>query len=326
VNGFLSIIFLVCTLLSGQADSQLPGWKKKPSRLPKLESQLEDLVDAFSVGAARKLATSYALSFEDGKLTVIIERNPDVPMKTLEANISEARPNVEIVRGSKDFLMVLTDIKGLTLLNGIEGVQFIRRPIKPARNIVTTEGRNLVGTALLAPSATAGLGVDVAVIDGGFEKLTAAQRAGELPQGRRVDLTGSGLESGGVHGTACAEIIHDLAPGATLHYILIEYLPDLQNAIDYVQERNIEIVSHSVGWYGQSAGDGKGLLNYAVDQTVANGTFWVNAAGNSAKSQWVGEFRDIDGDGFHEFKPGVEALEIHPESLFGENPLRKGVV
>ena len=67
-----------------------------------------------------------------------------------------------------------------------------------------------------------GQGVKVAVIDGGFK---GANELGlDMPErwGYR-DYTDEGIYAGeDVHGTACAEIIHDVAPEAELTLLKVE--------------------------------------------------------------------------------------------------------
>lgn len=102
-----------------------------------------------------------------------------------------------------------------------------------------------------------GAGVKVAVIDIGFKGLTSARQAGELPQSlMTIDYTGKGLETQYRHGTGCAEIVHDMAPAAELHFIKIADEIDFLDAVDYCLVNQIDIISFSLGVNGAGPGDG----------------------------------------------------------------------
>ncbi|GAI51543.1 unnamed protein product, partial [marine sediment metagenome] len=79
---------------------------------------------------------------------------------------------------------------------------------------VTSEGDSVL---LAAQARTAfgvdGSGVKVGVISNGVEHWSISEASGDLPSSVDVLKTGSGDE-----GTAMLEIIHDLAPGASLAF------------------------------------------------------------------------------------------------------------
>ena len=109
-----------------------------------------------------------------------------------------------------------------------------------------------------------------------------------------------------VHGTAVAEIVHEMAPSAQLYLICAENEVSLGNAEAYAKTNHIQIISHSAGWFNSSRGDGSGGPGtpdaIAADAT-ANGILWVNSAGNEAQQHWSGNFID-DGTGFNLFAAG----------------------
>ena len=162
-----------------------------------------------------------------------------------------------------------------------------------------------------------GRGVKVAVIDGGFGGLARRQAAGDLPKVvKRVDLCPSGGYDGPLaveHGTAVAEIVHEMAPGAELHLICADTLVGLAKAAAYARARGISVINHSVSWFNTSRGDGSGAAatpDAIVAEARAAGILWVNSAGNRGQQHWSGTFADVDGDGWHEFAPGDEGNTI----------------
>jgi len=119
---------------------------------------------------------------------------------------------------------------------------------------------------------TDGTGVDVAVVDLGFAGYADLVAAGELPAGMAVV---SGQCAGGIqgsdHGTAVAEIVHDVAPGATLHLICVDSPLDLDSPSDatyaYLRNNDIDVVNASIGVTTASRMDGGGAVDRAVAQS-----------------------------------------------------------
>ena len=182
------------------------------------------------------------------------------------------------------------------------GVGFVRRPLKPGKTQVQSEGMEQIGASGFHAFGYDGRGSKVAIIDSGFDGLSMAQARGELPTIlQSIDFTQLGMEVNGPHGTACAEIVHDVAPGADLYLIRIGDLVDLENAKDYVISQGVDVVNHSMAWLGSGFGDGLGVSCAIVNDASENGVLWVNAAGNYATRQVSSFFQDPESDGFHNF-------------------------
>jgi len=106
-----------------------------------------------------------------------------------------------------------------------------------------------------------------------------------------------------VHGAACAEVIHDMAPDAELVFANVDSIASHADAVDWLIEQNVDIISNSLGWWNYGPGDGRGPLNDDVRRALDAGIDWVVAAGNQAQLHWEGPFTDLNGDGFHDFSP-----------------------
>lgn len=305
----LSILTATVCLLLSAAHAQLPEHVKRAGLPARLESQLGELLVA---PRPKVSARSMAVSFHDEQVEVIIEPRPDVSVDAVLSRFVEHPEDLAVVRTSESLILAKANLEGLRLLSDIDEILNVRRPARPERTLNISEGLALIGAESIAAGSGAGSGVDVAIIDSEFELLTSAQFLGELPPGVRTDITGDGLEiGGGPHGTACAEIIHDIAPGARLHYVRVDNTVDFQNAVRYVIDNEIDVVSMSLAWFGTSAGDGEGATNRLVDEAAANGVFWVNSAGNQANKVATGFYTDLDGSGFHDFEPGSDLLLLH---------------
>jgi len=168
-----------------------------------------------------------------------------------------------------------------------------------------------------------GQGVKVGVLDvqfGGYEDLIGE----DLPPAERLHYRAFGasqLVDDEVHGTACAEIIHDLAPDVELYLALIETGDDIVEALDWYIESGVRVVSMSLGlpiWTGP--GDGTG--DFAeIAQILAEdyGILFVTSAGNERESHWQGPTTDADGDGWVEFAQDDEYLDLVDCNGFSPN-------
>ena len=155
----------------------------------------------------------------------------------------------------------------------------------------------------------------VAVVDEDFQDIDKSVKAGELSGyqvGNKLGMTGS-------HGAMCAETVADVAPGAALVLYSASSLASMQSFAKEVttkgNPKHIGVVSHSVGWFGQSFGRHTGALCAVTDQVRSANIVWVNAAGNNGGGNFYeGIWTDTDKDGSHEFQPGEKRLQFrgHP--------------
>ncbi len=197
------------------------------------------------------------------------------------------------------------------IVTNVDGIEYARFPHKLFPLSVTSEGVNLTGANNSHSDGFTGSGTKVAVIDVGFKGLPEAQSNGDIPYSAiTYDYTGTGLQTQYKHGTACAEIVHDMAPDAELHLLKVSDEVDIYNAIDYCIDNDIDIISASIGTFGSGPGDGTGPVDEAFDEARSNGILVVAAAGNSANfivdsvaygKHWKGTFYDSDLDNTHEF-------------------------
>lgn len=149
--------------------------------------------------------------------------------------------------------------------------------------------------------------VRIAVIDGGFQGYTALLGT-DLPASVVTQNFASTGDIGGgtPHGTACAEIVYDMAPQASLYLLRIATALDLQRAVTFAIENGIQVISTSLGFYNVAPGDGTGFLANEVARARNAEITWVTAAGNERQRHWGGIFADADSDDVHEFASGVE--------------------
>jgi len=180
-----------------------------------------------------------------------------------------------------------------------------------AAGSVHTEGDSILKTDQLRKlTHSDGTGVIVGVISNGAKGLADAQKSGDLPDNLIVLEEGNRAE-----GTAMLEIIHDIAPGATLIY------NDFGGGRE---ERFVEAFSKLISAGADIIVDD--VFNYEVpyfeDGKIAVGisrlleenpeVIIISSAGNIADAHYQGLFSD-GGEGYHSFNGSTGIpLEIQP--------------
>lgn len=180
----------------------------------------------------------------------------------------------------------------------------VRLPYPHVPTAVTSEGVSLTGAGSMHALGHTGAGIRIGVIDLGFGALAGAQTSGDLPLNLiAMDYTATGI--GGInHGTQVAEIVHDMAPGADLYLAKISTSLELAQAVDDMIAAGVQVIVHSVAWFGAAFYDGTGPLCGIADSAAAAGVLWVNAAGNHRFKHYLATFADADNDLRHDFATG----------------------
>jgi len=335
----LAVSFLIWQLSAGAAISEnlgdriLPSFHEKDQiNNPKLSPAFNRLVQEMrtdGVRGAQDYGESRALDMNDGLVWAIIEVDADPSVNLSEELQIQIRERIEALGGVwelvyRNRIQVWLPLEALEDVASWSNISLIREPIKPIppadpRKLmpqgsssdegelrtteaveVVSQGVSVIGADAWHSSGFNGSGVKLAVIDGGFEGYTSLQGT-ELPSSVTTKIYGtSGDFTATEHGTACAEIIHDVAPGAALYLTQPRNDVELGNALDWCKAQGVKIISHSCNnFFGPR--DGTGPINNLVNDVIYEGIIWVNSAGNYAQSHWSGNFSDIDEDGFHEF-------------------------
>ncbi len=211
----------------------------------------------------------------------------------------------------------------LATLDGVEEAQPIIRPV-PLGTIGignVGEGVALHHAADWQAAGVVGSGVKVGIIDGGFVGL-GSRLGRELPSSvharcyREVGLYASTVrscEDFTDHGTAVAETIADMAPGASLYVANPVSLQDLQSTVAWMTSNGVRIINVSLGFSYEGPGDGSSpsdSIYSVVDQAVKGGALWVNAAGNAGEDGWAGTWKDANHNDVLEFSGGDESNSI----------------
>ena len=246
--------------------------------------------------------------------TVVVILVPHVGQASASIDTSSlAALGGRVLAQSKSLMRVAVPASSLLAISELPGVRFVRRPYRPHSQVTISEGASRIGALANHSAGVKGQGAKVGIIDGGFKG--ADQLGLDMPEGWwGVDYTEEELFAGDdVHGTACAEIVYDVAPEAELALLKVGDLVDLENAKDLCIQEGIDIISHSLTWFGTGIGDGRGLACDIVNDAAGKGILWVNAAGNSAMSHYDGLWSDHDSNGWHNFGSEDEVLSFEAE-------------
>ena len=203
----------------------------------------------------------------------------------------------------------------LEKISGLEHVIHIRLPIPPSQQAGDTELESLpnLNIDVWQEAGFTGEGIKIAVIDFGFYTYSD-QMGNDLP----ADLIAKSFVDGrpevgqtsNAHGTACAEIVHDIAPDAQMYLVEAYSQAETTQAVDWLIEQGVDVISYSITWFA-SPMDGTGYITEYVNDTVSKGVVWVTSAGNNAPRHYRGKFYDPDGDGIHNFSEDSELLSYY---------------
>jgi subtilisin family serine protease len=222
----------------------------------------------------------------DGRVRVVIESR----------NAARARATVladggRIERTAGQLVQALVGPGDLEALERSSSVEHVRAPYAPVEHAVGGEEVAATLAAAWHAKGLTGKGVKVAVIDGGFRGLAERQASGDLPVDVVTqDFCGGELATADDHGTAVAEIVHEMAPDAQLYLVCVGTEVDLAAAETYAKSQGVSVVNHSMGWEGPFRDDGAGPVDAIVADAQANGILWVNSAGNEAETHWSGTY------------------------------------
>lgn len=184
------------------------------------------------------------------------------------------------------------------------------------------EGLEALGAAPWRQAGIDGAGARIAVFDSQFYNALAwADELGDVTThdcqaSRSCDLPIDSLHptysfEEGSHGVACAQVIHDIAPGAELHLVRVNGTTTLENAAAWAAREQIDVVSMSMSFFSSSFYDGDGLPSRLASRMASAGVLLVNSAGNYAEEHWDGQFYDADGDDDLDFPWGSSYLPMY---------------
>jgi subtilisin family serine protease len=301
---------LLMILIAGNSWAQPTGaGTVRTGAHPKVENVLVELQHEQQKGTffGRSFSQQRGIRVSDNYVTVFFELGQSRTIKDLDTDALISL-GVRVIKSS--YNMIKADVPVsmiIRIADSVPEINFIRLPDRAHPEGVMTEGVSLSKATKYHTIGYTGSGVKVAVIDTGFGKFDSAIANDELPADVvKIDCTGTGCaavtefpSSDSEHGTAVAEIIHDMAPGAQLYLIKVSDNLDVVDATNYCKSNGIRVINMSLGYFNQNFYDGKcwnSNVVCSVQDAYANGILWVKSAGNSAKQHYEAVFKDAGFD------------------------------
>jgi hypothetical protein len=160
--------------------------------------------------------------------------------------------------------------------------------------IVDTSGVVSEGADLVQSQGVTGTGVKVGVMSDGVQSLATLQAAGDLPA--VTVLSGQGGPPTRDEGTAMLEIVHDLAPGATLFFATADTgVAQFATNILNLAAAGCRIIVDDLTYFNEGTFQ-DGVVAQAVNTVTGSGVLYFSSATNSGNldsgtsGTWEGDF------------------------------------
>jgi subtilisin family serine protease len=290
---------------------------------PELDSVYKEFLVAYQEGgeeAALELARQRGLLTPEGdiRFTLVLDTEESAPLveqlESIGVTVVSAyrdRVNVSVPMALVQAQMDSEEPAAIFgQLTELEHVIAVRLPQERTSNgsTIPGEGVALTGAESWHDAGFTGAGVRIGVLDLGFAGHQSLLGQ-ELPESVPIQTFGW-VDQSEVHGTACAEIIHEMAPDAELVFAWYDGTDaTFGQAIDWLLAQGVNIISNSTGGV-VGPHDGTEWDAQQVDRVAAQGVLWVNSSGNEATSHYRATFTDTDGDGLHETAAGQESVAL----------------
>jgi subtilisin family serine protease len=291
------------------------GTRAEKARQGRLSYALDQLANAREEGRAFAASGKPPrwVDATTGRVTTIVELRAGTTADDLVGVVAEVGGRIEGV--AWDHVKLSLPADGLRTVAADPSVRRMRPPFYASTKVVSQGVKTIKADVFIANTGDDGAGVTVAVMDtatyGGARQLIGS----ELPADTAMTPFAMGGPFNDVHGTACAEIIHDVAPGA--HLLLGGFDTD---EVGWVQELELlvssgaDIISHSLGFDNIASPNGKNFFDREVDSIAARGVLFVTAAGNEEQKYNESTWSDKNHNNELEFNGKTERLPVFAAS------------
>jgi subtilisin family serine protease len=215
---------------------------------------------------------------------------------------------VEVAGG--DWLQVLLPPEALLPLAQLPAVLRLDRPLPMvADGGPISEGFRTIALQPVPPFPGAGSGIKIGIIDS-FANYQPLLGSDLPPPERLVYRSFSAYPGLSRHGTAVAEVLYDVAPGATFYLAEAATVPEVAAAVDWLLQEGVKVINMSLNAPFAPPSNGSGLDAVTVEKAARQGVIWVNAGGNFANKHWLGPWSDPNGNGLHNFTASSEVNRV----------------
>jgi subtilisin family serine protease len=311
-GGKVAVFCVLSVLACAMVGSAQPDrWGK--SSQGKLSSELNRLAGAAERGGRLSTRDSAWMDESRQQVTAVIVLATGSKPADVESVVRAGGGTVEA--SSSGLVKVKLPPRSLRDVSNHPSVLKMRTPYKPSRKVTSEGVETIRATAYRDRKGVSGAGVTVGILDTGFKGVNALLGT-ELSEDDTfatdyvIEHVNDFEEE---HGTACAEIVHDVAPGATLILSSFEDEVTWAAAVDELADLGARIISHSVGFDNLFAPNGDHFFAQKVDEVTNRGVLFVTAAGNEADRYYQGTWRDGNANDYLDFMSGIEVMPIFVE-------------
>ncbi|NIS70976.1 MAG: S8 family serine peptidase [Proteobacteria bacterium] len=170
------------------------------------------------------------------------------------------------------------------------------RPAYAMTNVgdVTSQGDEAMGSDIARTNfGLDGTGVTVGVLSDSFDCLGGAAadvNSGDLPGGIVVLAEDPGCGSGTDEGRAIMQLIHDVAPGASLAFhTAFNGQADFASGIRELANLGVDVIVDDVIYLAEPMFQ-DGIIAQAIDSVVADGVAYFSSAGNNGRKAYQDPF------------------------------------
>ena len=302
----LALVF--CVALSAlAANGQVKGrdYLNQKYNLSPHQKKISSVVRATIANARPHAAMSY---LQSGDRVHVLVEVAELDADLLEALAASGR--VEIANEKYGLIQCWLDldkVEDIAAYAAVRKIKPVLRGFTRAGSVVSQGDRLLNADDVREVLGVDGSGIKIGVISDGVDNLRAARLSGDLPSGVEIlDNTAWGDE-----GTAMLEIIHDLAPGASLAFSQgwgsrLEFV----RSIEQLVEAGANIIVDDIGFF-ESPFFEDGLIALEAESAIEEGVVFVSAAGNSALEHYEGPFVPIKATIPELLEQGIDEDIVH---------------
>lgn len=338
-------VFSLFVMVGMAQPVQLTSDTEPEENATKIQSILRGLIDGasaatsahlpliprfFGLSRSAELEQLLALKAKGKRVQVVIEVAPEAESLQIAERVRDFGGEVELTH--KNWVQAVVPVDELEGLAAMPQVRFVRLPVRPflMQGSIRSEGLTMVGSPAWNESGLAGQGVKVALVDpGGFRgyegllgrELPAREKV--TPRSFRADkqmYEPNASRAAQVHGTATAEVVHDIAPEAELYLVMFSTDVEFRSAVDWLVDQKVNVINTSLGFPSGCFREGGGIFEPQFVQAHENGITWATAAGNEADIHWEGSWRDSDGDNLHNYTDTDEGNTLDVELIEYQYP------
>jgi|GEM_PF-7075420 len=208
-------------------------------------------------------------------------------------------------------------IKDLAKDERIARINVIVPPMTRYVPKITEGDAQLLADQARAQFSVDGSGIKVGVISDGIQGYNEPDRRQyELPSS--ISYLAGHENMVGSEGLAMWEIIHDIAPGASLHFASSKVAPgtpeSMAQHITSLRSGGCKAIVDDVIWFGAPMFIDDELCNTITWEVEQHGITYLCAAGNEATQMWGGTYDNLNG--WHVFKH-EGGLDYTDNSIYG---------